>query len=96
MFSFPSNFMDACNVWPSDSPFALNNGLDKVRFLASVIVGDGFRIRDYIKLLEAERRPKGRFTRTAHELEIEGMEGIALYAEYLTLWVPEGQESAVA
>jgi acyl dehydratase len=96
MFSFPSNFMDACNVWPSDSPFALNYGVDKVRFLASVIVGDGFRIRDYIKLLEAERRPKGLFTRTAHELEIEGMEGIALYAEYLTLWIPEGQESAVA
>ena len=96
MFSFPSNFMDACNVWPSDSPFALNYGVDKVRFLASVIVGDGFRIRDYIKLLEAERRPKGLFTRTAHELEIEGMERIALSAEYLTLWIPEGQESAVA
>lgn len=96
MLSFLSNFMDTCNLRPSDSSFALNYGVDKVRFLAPVIVGDGFRIRDRIKLMEAERRPKGLFTRTSHELEIEGAERIALYAEYLTLWIPEGQESAVA
>ena len=53
-----------------NSVMGINYGLDKVRFLAPVIVGDGFRIRDHIKLLEAERRPKGLFTRTAHELEI--------------------------
>jgi len=96
MLSFLSNFMDVCNLRPSDSSFALNYGVDKVRFLAPVIVDDGFRIRDRIKLMEADRRLKGLFTRTSHELEIEGMEGMVLYAEYLTLWIPEGQESAVA
>jgi acyl dehydratase len=96
MLSFLSNFMDICNLRLSDSTFALNYGVDKVRFLASVIVGDGFRIRDHIKLLEVERRPKGLFTRTTHELEIKGTEGIVLYAKYLTLWIPEGQENAVA
>jgi len=96
MLSFLSNFMDACDLRPKDSSFALNYGVDKVRFLAPVIVGDGFRIRDRIKLTEAERRAKGLFTRTSHELEVEGMDRIVLYAEYLTLWIPEGQEEAVA
>jgi acyl dehydratase len=59
ILSFISNFMDTCNLRPSDSTFALISWVDKVRFLAQVIVGDGFRIRDHTRLLEVERRPKG-------------------------------------
>ena len=90
ILSFTSHFVDVCGLRPADSRFALNYGVDKVRFLAPMVVGEGFRLRDRITLLEAEPRPKGLFTRVSHQFEIDGLEKQpAVYAEALTLWIPK-------
>lgn len=96
MLSFLSNFMDVCNLRPVDCVFALNYGVDKVRFLTPVVVGDGFYIRDRIKLMIAENRSKGLFTRTSHELEVQGTHSPAVYAEYLTLWMSKASAAGLA
>ncbi len=87
MLSLLNHFIDACDLRPADSAFALNYGVDRVRFLAPVPIGDGFRVRDRITLMETEMRPKGLFARTGHTLEVEGMERPAVVAEYLAVWV---------
>lgn len=89
MLSLISHFIDACDLRPADSAYALNYGVDKVRFLAPVVVGDGVRVRDRIKLLSAEPRKDGLLARTAHEIEVDGLDRPAVYAEYLALWVPK-------
>lgn len=80
--------IDSADIRPTDSPYALNYGVDKLRFLAPMPVGDGFRIRDRISLLEAEMRDAGLFTRTHHAFEIEGSGSPAVVADYLSVWVP--------
>ena len=79
--------IDSADLRPTDSPYALNYGVDKLRFLKPMLVGDGFRIRDRISLLEADMRDTGLFTRTKHAFEIEGDETPAVVAEYLAVWI---------
>jgi len=81
--------IDSADLRPSDSPYALNYGVDKLRFLKPMPIGNGFSIRDRIHLIEVEMRDAGLFTRTKHAFEIEGVEGPVVVAEYLAVWVPE-------
>ncbi len=79
--------IDLCGLRPTDSPYALNYGVDRVRFLKPMRIGDGFRVRDRISLLETELRETGLFTRTGHTFEIEGEEDApCVVAEYLSVW----------
>lgn len=79
--------IDLCGLRPTDSPYALNYGVDRVRFLKPMRIGDGFRVRDRISLLETGLRETGLFTRTGHTFEIEGEEDTpCVVAEYLSVW----------
>jgi len=91
MLNFILHFIEQTGLRPSDSVFNLNYGFDRVRFVKPVVVKDGFRLRDRISMLDATNRDDGRcLMKTAHEMEIEGEDDIAVYAEWLTLWVPKG------
>lgn len=79
--------IDLCGLRPTDSPYALNYGVDRVRFLKPMRIGEGFRVRDRISLLETELRETGLFTRTGHTFEIEGEDDTpCVVAEYLSVW----------
>lgn len=88
VISLINKAIDSADLRPTDSPYALNYGVDKLRFLKPMPIGDGFRIRDRISLLEVEMRDAGLFTRTSHAFEIEGGDGPAVVTEYLAVWVP--------
>lgn len=63
----------------------MNYGLDRVRVLKPVIIGDGVRLRSHISLLAVIPKPVGEFLlKTCHEIEAEGIADRVLYAEYLT------------
>lgn len=62
---------------------AVNFGLDKVRFLAPVRAGA--RVRNHIRLANAEARHGGLLVTTENSLEIEGEDKPALHAVTLTL-----------
>lgn len=89
VLSLINHAIDQCGLRPNDSPYGLNYGVDKVRFLKPMSVGEGFRVRDRITLIEAQMRDAGLFTRTGHAFEIEGDDGEkpCVVAEYLSVWV---------
>lgn len=89
ILSLINKAIDSADLRPTDSPYALNYGVDKVRFLKPMPIGNGFRIRDRISLVEAEMRDAGLFTRTKHAFEIEGVAGPTVVAEYLAVWMSE-------
>ena len=65
----------------------MNYGLDKVRILQPIIIGDGIKLRSQITLLEARpKKDRGMLLKTQHDIEVQGLEGPAVYAEYLTYW----------
>lgn len=88
VLSLINHAIDQCGLRPTDSAYALNYGVDRVRFLKPMPVGAGFQIRDQITLLDAEMREKGLFTRTQHSFEIKGDDTPSVVAEYLSVWVP--------
>ena len=68
----------------------MNYGLDKVRVLKPVVIGDGVRLRSHVSLLNAVDKGNGeRLLATAHEVEVDGKPDYALYAEYLSYWYPK-------
>lgn len=72
---------------PKGTAAALNYGLDKVRFLAPVLVGA--RVRLHVKLLAFDRKDSGQYLmKVANTLEIEGADKPALIAETLATLVP--------
>ncbi|MCH2163886.1 MAG: MaoC family dehydratase [Marinovum sp.] len=72
---------------PGGTAAALNYGLDKVRFLAPVLVGS--KVRLHVKLLGLERKDNGQFLMKAENtIEIEGGDKPALIAETLAILVP--------
>lgn len=74
-----------------EGAWALNYGLDRVRFIAPVFAGE--RIRDHIELLDASaRRPGQVLVRTRHEIEIEGKTRPAVSAVWLSLYLTEDVE----
>ncbi|MEC9133492.1 MAG: hypothetical protein VX853_05985, partial [Pseudomonadota bacterium] len=65
----------------------LNYGLDKVRILQPIIIGDGVRLRSHITLLDAQPKTNGdMLLKARHDIEAEGVDGFVIYAEYLTYW----------
>ncbi|MDA1073898.1 MAG: MaoC/PaaZ C-terminal domain-containing protein [Proteobacteria bacterium] len=89
MVGLLSHFFKDSGLQPADGERPLNYGLDKVRVLKPVVIGDGVRLRSHISLLDAKDKGKGEMLlKTCHELEAEGIEGRVLYAEYLTYWFP--------
>ena len=64
--------------------WGLNYGLDKVRFLSPVMIGQ--RVRCHIQLLDAqEKRPGQILVKTLDTLELENSEKPAMVAEWLGL-----------
>ena len=61
-----------------------------MRVLQPVVIGDGVRLRSHISLLDATDKGNGEsLLKTCHEVEVQGVEGRVLYAEYLTYWFPK-------
>ena len=90
MVSLLSHFYRDAGLTPSDGDHVLNYGLDKMRVLKPVVIGDGVRLRSRMKLLDVTDKGDGeRLLNVAHELECEGLHGPVLYAEYLSYWYPK-------
>jgi len=90
MVSLLSHFYKDAELWPRDGGYPLNYGLDKVRVLQPVVIGDGVRLRSHISLQAATPKGNGEYLlKTSHEIEVDGLDGFALYAEYLTYWYPK-------
>ena len=89
MVGLLSHFFRDAGLFPEDGARPLNYGLDKVRVLQPVVIGDGVRLRSHISLLDVTDKGQGEYLlKTCHEVEAEGREGSVLYAEYLTYWFP--------
>ncbi len=74
-------------IVPKGTAAALNYGLDKVRFLAPVLVGA--KVRLHVKLLGFEAKENGQYLMKAENtLEIDGSDKPALIAETLAIVVP--------
>lgn len=89
--SLITHFSHQARPWPEGS-YALNYGLDKVRFVAPVPVGS--RIRGVFKFLGADPRADGGwFTRTQVSVEIEGADKPAVAAEWLGVVYPAASQT---
>ncbi|MDP6472160.1 MAG: MaoC/PaaZ C-terminal domain-containing protein [Pseudomonadales bacterium] len=89
MVSLLSHFVENAGLRPRDGAYSLNYGLDKVRVLQPVVIGDGVRIRSNVTLANVTEKTNGqRLIKTAHELEAQGVDGPVMYAEYLSYWYP--------
>ncbi|MEQ9638510.1 MAG: MaoC/PaaZ C-terminal domain-containing protein [Alphaproteobacteria bacterium] len=85
--SLLTHFVDV--IRPPDGRYSLNYGLDKVRVLRPVMIGDGVRLRDRIILLAATDKGEGRkLLKTEHLIEADDGPDPAVYAEYLNYWYP--------
>ncbi len=85
--SLITHFYKSSELWPLDGKDPLNYGLDKVRILQPMLVGDGLRLRSQITLLDAQLKKSGdMLLKTQHDIEVDGQSGVAVYAEYLTYW----------
>ena len=90
MVALLSHFFRDAGLQPEDGINPLNYGLDKVRVLKPVVIGDGVRLRSHITLADATDKGNGEWLlKNCHEIEAEGVEGRVLYAEYLTYWFPK-------
>jgi acyl dehydratase len=79
-------------MWPKDVAYALNYGLDRVRWINPVPVGTRIRMR--CKLLSLEERPDLRIlVRTLNTMEIEGGTRPAMTAEWLGLFIHKRPDS---
>ena len=52
VISLLSHFYKSAELWPEDGQDPLNYGVDKVRILKPIIIGDGVRLRSHISLIE--------------------------------------------
>jgi acyl dehydratase len=90
MISLLSHFYRDTGLWPIDGQSPLNYGLDRVRILQPVVIGEGVRLRSHITLVDATDKGNGEYlVKTSHEIEAQGVDGYAAYAEYLTYWFPK-------
>ncbi len=89
MVALLSHFFRDAGLFPLDGERPLNYGLDKVRVLKPVVIGDGVHLRSHISLLDATDKGRGEvLLKSCHQIEARGVEGRVLYAEYLTYWFP--------
>ncbi|MFT6752129.1 MAG: acyl dehydratase [Candidatus Azotimanducaceae bacterium] len=87
MVSLVTHFLELGGFIYEDGKNPLNYGMDKVRILSPVVVGDGVRLRDRISIVEVKDKGEGRrLIKTSHHIEAEGADGPAAYIEYLNLW----------
>ena len=87
VISLLSHFYKSAELWPEDGQDPLNYGVDKVRILKPIIIGDGVRLRSHISLIEVvPKKENDMVVKTRHEIEVQNIEGFAIYAEYLTYW----------
>lgn len=90
MVSLATHFMELAGLMYRDGQNPLNYGMDKVRILAPVVIGDGVRLRDNISIMDVQDKGDGkRLIKTAHRIEADGMDKPAAYLEYLNLWHPK-------
>lgn len=90
MVSLLTHFLEVAGLRPADGAYSLNYGLDKVRVLQPVLIGDGVKIRDRMSLIDVIDKGQGeKIIKTGNKLEVDCMEGAVLYAEYLSYWYPE-------
>ena len=89
MVSLVTHFLELGGFLYADGRNPLNYGMDKVRILHPVIVGDGVRLRDRITVIEVQDKPEGqRLIKTGHRIESDKSDKPAAYIEYLNLWQP--------
>ena len=82
-----TRFLRMSGIEPVDGSYHLNYGTDKVRILQPVVIGDGIRLRDRIRLLSADTNADGSVRmKTGHEIECDKNEGPVAYVEYIGLW----------
>lgn len=82
--SLLTQFQQSLGVYPQDAKQVLNYGLNKVRFLYPVKVGD--RIRNRVVLDNVQQKSNGAQLLTlVNVIEIEGNETPAMIAEMLVL-----------
>ncbi len=90
MVSLLTHFLETAGLRPPDGAYSLNYGMDKVRVLQPVLIGDGVKIRDSMSLIDVIEKGEGkRILKTGNNLEVEGMDGPVVYAEYLSFWFPK-------
>ena len=91
MAALTTRFLRMSGMEPSDGNYFLNYGTDKVRILQPVVIADGVRLRDSIKLTGVTTTGEGavRMT-TSHEISCEGMDGPVAYVEFIAFWYPKG------
>lgn len=97
LVSLITHFSEIGGLRPKDGSHSLNYGMDKVRILQPVKVGDGVKLRDRISVLKVVNKAGGcKLCTTAHQIEIEGESRPAAYIEYLNYWQPPQQISATS
>jgi acyl dehydratase len=90
MVALCSYFFESAGLRPEDGDYSLNYGLNKVRMLQPVVINDGIRLRSHVSLLGTVDKGHGQqLMTTCHQVEVEGQQGHALYAEYLSYWFPK-------
>lgn len=90
MLSLLSHFVENAGLRPVDGAHSLNYGLDRVRVLKPVLVGEGVRIRSHVTLLDVVDKGRGeKLLKSAHAMEADNTSGTVLYAEYLNYWFPK-------
>lgn len=83
-------FSHEVGLWPDGADYGLNYGLNKVRWMAPVPVGG--RIRGRFVLESFEPHPSGGFLSTTRAtVEIEGEDKPAMVAEWLGLFMRNGE-----
>jgi len=85
--SMLSYFTHEAGLWPDDTAFGINYGLNRVRFVAPV--REGKRIRARFTLKSCENRPDGAIQGVYEAVvEIEGEAKPAMVAEWIGLFYP--------
>lgn len=85
--SLLASMTQSMGILPKGTAAALNYGLDKVRFLAPVLVGANVRL--HCKLVSFEKKDNGQYLmKTENTMEIKGSDKPALVAETLAMLVP--------
>lgn len=86
--SMLTHFSHEVGMWPVDAAYALNYGLDRVRWIHPVKVGARIRMRS--TLMEVtDRNDRQLLIRTNNVIEIEGESRPALIAEWLGLFITQ-------
>lgn len=93
--SMLTHFSHEVGMWPVDVDYALNYGLERVRWVHPVKVGSRIRMRCTLAEL-TDRGEGGLLIRTSNLIEIEGEARPALTAEWLGLFIRDEETAVLA